>query len=803
MPEEQQLSNFLDSSSISNREKINDKGNNLNDKDSNSRIRQELIEGDFKTIGYFAYDALTASLDDDGPSYEWVEYDDIPGHDISGSVRSRFAVGTNIGTNHWPTANYEKTLGIDMWAPNYNGTMFSPVFVQEHTIKGKVYFLLNIHRDFDLHPSYDLVQLNYTVTLWHHNSTDYSNTYITHEEYETPDAGGGEYFTDFTLNATIPSEKIIPAGDRLKVTYEVSIDNISVEGHTTLQVDQRFTTSVNWDIVDGIYTNSYSLTGIDQTLGVQLYMKSNEFPDIDLYNALNETVYQNAQVMTIDVTDGSISEFRWDGGGWNNFDDSTTTEVPTSHGWHDLEVVASDPVYNNTQTTYYQIGYDASIINIELHAPYTNGSVVESGSLLNFSAYFVDTVTYEWDQNGTQFPLVDPYDIITPMFEEEHNLTIRTTDYYTSETFIYFFTFDADPPTIQLDNVVNGSTYAPLKTIDVEIFDTTGIKNVKYHWDSDANTTWNPFSGNIYRTNLPITDGNHFLYVYAFDNYGHSDSKVYYFYADSNVFLVELQDLTNDSYYLGGETVKVTVQKSNGTARYVWDSGIIEDGSIISSTLTLEGSEGIPLAAGSHNLTVITFDITNVQHVFYFNFIVDHEAPVIDTDISIYNNSRFLESQIFIFNITDNHVSGSNLTVLISIDGKANELLNDYQLALTFFEDGQHSFYLYAIDKAGNIDEKFIEFVVDTTKPEISVLIPELYDNTGVDGNLYVPYNAEVIVIFSDDDPLVTTTYAWDTPPYVPFNNSFYLDYTDGQAILRIKVSDSLENTLTYQITLI
>ncbi|MHA1954128.1 MAG: hypothetical protein ACW96U_09320, partial [Candidatus Heimdallarchaeaceae archaeon] len=349
-----------------------------------------------------------------------------------------------------------------------------------------------------------------------------------------------------------------------------------------------------------------------------------------------------------------------------------------------------------------------------------------------------------------------------------------------------------------------GSTYAPLKTIDVEITDFSGIKLVKYHWDSNPNSTWNPESGDIYRTNLPITDGNHWLYVFAYDHLDQPSSKVFYFYADSNVFLVELQDLTNNSYYQGGETVRVTIQKSNGTARYVWDSGIIKDGSIISSTLTLEGSEGIPLGAGSHNLTIITFDITNVQYVFYFSFIVDLEAPIIDIDISIYNNSRYLESQVFIFNITDNYVSGSDLTVLISIDGKANEPLNNpYQLALTFFDDGQHSFYLYAIDKAGNIDEKFIVFVVDTTNPEISVLIPELYDNTGVDGKLYVPYNAEVIVIFSDDDPLVSTEYAWDNPPYIPFNNSFYLDYTDGQAILRIKVSDSLENTLTYQITLI
>jgi hypothetical protein len=469
-----------------------------------------------------------------------------------------------------------------------------------------------------------------------------------------------------------------------------------------------------------------------------------------------------------------------------------------------LEIYASDPIFNNTRTYYYKIGYDASILNIELHGPPTNGSTINGGDMLNFSVYYIDTATYEWDQNGTQFPFLDPYDIITPLYEEDHNLTIRTTDFYMSETIIYFFTFDSDPPTILLDNVVNGSTYAPQKTIDVRIFDLTGIKNVKYHWDSEANSTWNPYSGDIYRTNLPITDGNHFLYVYAFDNYNHPNSKVYYFYADSNVFLVELQDLTNNSYYQGGETVKITIQKSNGTVRYQWDGGLEKDGTIVSSTLTLEGSEGIPLTASQHILTIITFDISNVLQIFSFVFIVDLEAPIIDTDIVIYNNSRFLNTQLFIFNVTDNYVSGSDLIVLISVDGKANKLLNNpYQLSLEFFEDGQHNFYLYAIDVAGNIDVKFIVFFVDTTAPSVTVVIPELIDFTIIDGNKYVPYHAEVIVTYSDDDPLVITSYYWNNPPYVSFTNSFFLDYSEEQAILRIKVSDSLDNFLIYSITLI
>ncbi|MHA1954001.1 MAG: hypothetical protein ACW96U_08655, partial [Candidatus Heimdallarchaeaceae archaeon] len=458
MPEEQPIRDFLDNSSTSNRNIIDNRDNNLDDRTSDNRIRQELIEGDFKSKAFFAYDTWSPSLDEHGPSHQWTEYDDIPGHDATATLNKRYTWSTNADTleplNFFPADN-TYIFGLGRYAPNYNSTLFSPAFSQEHTIDGKVHYLINIHRDFNDFGNDD-IQVTYRVKLWHYNSSTSLSTEITSLEYIIPDAGGGEYFTDFTLDSTIPAPTVIPAGDRLKVTYEVKVDNITKTGHVSVQVNSQGGSQVNWNIVDGIYSNSYSLTGVGETLGVQLYMRSNEYPDIDLFNANNNTVYQVAQDMTIDVTDGSVSKYRWDGGTWNSFSDSTLATLPASHGWHDLEVVASDPIYNNTQTSYYQFGYDASITNIELHSPYTNGSTVESGTLLNFSAYDVATVNFEWDANGTEFPLVAPFDILIPEFEADHNLTIRTTDFYTTEFFIFFFTFDSDFPFIQLDNVING-----------------------------------------------------------------------------------------------------------------------------------------------------------------------------------------------------------------------------------------------------------------------------------------------------------------------------------------------------------
>jgi hypothetical protein len=798
---EPKIANFSDISGVSQtslRDESNPRDNDLSNQDETSTlIRKETIQGNYKNIGFFPYDIFTPALDSDGPTYELIEYDDFPGQNASATIEERYNWPVN-----WAPAADEYFLGTGMLVSSRKSVTFTPVFVDEHIIDGKAYFRILVHRD-PLGNNDDSVEATLRLNLSLYNSTDQTSTPFASIEKILP-SGNGSFYQDFkTYSYTFPSPVTVPAGFRIKTIYEVKFNASGGTGHIAFHVLRG--TDFTWNINDPPYSSSYYLTGVHQTLGMQLYMKSTAFPDIDVYGVGNNTVYQSPQNLTIDVTDGSNSSFRWDGGSWISFENSTTIPLLSTHGWHDLEIKASDPIYNNTRTSYYKFGYDESINNIVLNGPPTNGSTINGGDLLNFTAYYVDTVTYEWDQNGTQFPLIDPYDIISPIFGDNHNLTIRTTDFYVNETLIYFFTFDSEPPNIFLDNVYNGSTYAPLKTIDVEIIDLTGVKNVKYHWDSDPNTTWNPEFGNIYRTNLPIADGNHYLYVYASDNFDHLNNKVFFFYADSNVFLVELQELTNNSYYLGGDTVKITIQKSNGTVRYAWDGNTTSDGSLVSSTLTLEGIEGIPDEPGFHELKIITFDTSNFQHTFYFIFIVDTQAPVIDSDISLlYNNSRFLDSQIFTFNITDNYVSGSNLTVLISIDGKASQLLTDpYQLFLNFFEDGQHYFYLYAIDKAGNLDMKYIIFVIDTTAPEIVVTIPDLVDFTTIDGNLYIPYNAEVIVNFIDDDPNVTTQYAWDNPPYITFTDSFTLAYSDNQAILRIKVFDSLDNAFIYPITLI
>ncbi|MHA1954859.1 MAG: hypothetical protein ACW96U_13035, partial [Candidatus Heimdallarchaeaceae archaeon] len=404
---------------------------------------------------------------------------------------------------------------------------------------------------------------------------------------------------------------------------------------------------------------------------------------------------------------------------------------------------------------------------------------------------------------GTWYPLISPYDVTSPGFIGIHNITLRTIDFYTTETFFYQFTFDSEYPTVILYNVINGSTHAPGKIIEVEIDDDFGINNVNYHWDTSGDIPWFPSQGIIYQTNLPSEDGSHILYISAYDNYNHLTTREFHFTTDPNVFSVELAELRNNSYYQGGEDVIINVQKSNGTIRYVWDSGTIKDGAIIAGQMVLNETEVLPSTPGFHNLTIITFNILNLERIIFFNFTVDQTAPIIDNSILANNNTRFKTDTTFLFNITDNYILSSDLVILISIDGKANQTLSfPYQLNLITFTDGSHEFYLYAFDIAGNYVVKYITFTVDTTSPTFDVSIPDSIDFTSIDGNTYVPSDASVQISISDDDPILFSYYSWNGSSLIPFVDEFILSEPDGTALLYIYVEDSLSNYQTYSITL-
>jgi len=774
----------------------------------NSRIKADVVEGFFKRQAYFSYSSYV-SLDADGSGYELVNYDNIPGHDVAAMDESRYVWGNLGAILNTPPGAGIYYLGKDYVGTAYNSIMFTPTFQYETEISGNIHFFVNLHRDFDSNiPNSDDRDVTLKITLWHFNSTSSSSSEIKYVEFLVPRGSeigeGYTYFVDFDINMTLDSAYTIPVGDRLKLTFEakfVGVLTFASDEHLTMQI-QPGVGSLIWQIVDGdYYSDTYSLTGVNQgILGVQFYMTQKRYPTINLFGATNETVYQTNQNMTVSVTPGSISYYRWDSGTWNSFTDSVLTELPMIHGYRYLQVSASDPVYNSTRINVYKIGYDGSPANLILtNTP--DGSSLSGGFILDFAAYDVDSVQYEWDDSGIWTNLTSPYDLPTPLFDGWHNLRVNTTDFYETDSYPFTFFFDSDSPTITLNNAVNGTIYVPGKYLEFEIKDNTGLISLNYSWNGDPNQTWTPTPSNIYSNNLPNDFGWNELEIFVVDGFGHESYKYYTFFADSAIFSIDLLNLVEENYYQGGNTVELIIQRSNTTVYFHWDAKSESLGTLSGTFLTLSGGDGLPTGEGSHTLYIRTFDLINptVEQTANFTFNVDKTAPII-TNLDSYDGGRYKSDISFIIYISD--IYSNNQTEIIaeySLDGMIYQPLS-YNFQFTYpFSDTPipHTLDIRARDLAGNIGNCTISFIIDSTPPTCSVTINGLVDRTSSDGNKYIsPSNSFNINLLFETDPSYSVMYDWNNTGWVNITGlSFILSSTfNGKGLLRIRANDSLQN---------
>ncbi|MHA1621507.1 MAG: hypothetical protein ACTSVO_05135, partial [Candidatus Heimdallarchaeaceae archaeon] len=776
-------------------------------------IKQELIPGDFKKYGFFSGGGTEAGNDlIDDPEYpddpenndtyyypnviEWVTRDEIE----SGAQvpKTEYWRAFSDYPHTWPsTANVWHHL-IERDDPREPSKMFSPVFTEDWEIKGRVYYLAYIETNDQYGvPFSEYINIDMKFSLHLFNPADNNKTLLTSvmQSYTVNISN-----IQRTFSSEIGGTYIIPAGYRLLYDVEYRFDTIPAYG-SLLMISGRTGGPMSWTISDPVYGNSYTFSNYNKMAGVQLYMRKDVYPDMQIFNAVNETTYYSPRDITIDVTDGSTSSFRWNGNPvWTPFDNATLTPLPTEHGWNTLEVKASDPIYNNTVVEFYQFGYDESLVNIVLDNA-INNSIIAGDYELQFSVYNISSAVFEWDNNGTEKTFEDPYTITGEDFSGLHNLTIITTDFYTNESFYYEFTFDNLAPTIILQTPNDGSFQSPGKNIDVLVNDSSGVDIVTYHWDSDAEAELALVSGIKYRTNLPSAGGWHYLYVTANDTHGNQNTTNYSFFTDPTILNVELRYMVDDSYYFGGNEVEVTITSSNDTIKYQWDNGIWKDKSDAEwdgTYLKLNNGEGLSATLGVHILKIRTGDISDVEETFTFTFTVDQQAPEYNISVLNFSNSRYLGSETLTFTVTDNYTLSSEILLDISIDGGFNQsLLFPFVLPLFSFFDGNHSIVIYVWDIAGNVNVTTIFVIIDNTAPDIDYIIPELVNYIHIDGHTYVPADALVDVTLDDDDSILYSYYSINGTAFSLFDSEvsdFNLGFLEGYLEIVIRANDSLGN---------
>ena len=762
-------------------------------------MRSVDVPGNYKTQGYF-HQYQTVNLDGDGKVWEFQPYEDMKDSgDLCDYEQHRFQSDMPDTmpdyADTWYTM-YENSIDI-------KSAFFTPVFEHETTLDGKIWLAANIRNEW----TYNQPQVRYRVRMFLHNETSGINSGTIVSKYFTFAPGENYWYGDMLIGTdiipfTLSEPVVVPAGFRIKFQFQAQLSRLDGTGHFRVYTNNDGSGATPWVIDDGIYSATYTISGLDDiNFGVSFYMYQEKYPEITATGFLNNSYYliQNRNI-SINVVDSVNCWYSWDGGAYSPFNDNTWTLSPTSHGWHNLEVKASDE-YNNTRTEYYRIGFDGSVQNINLDNP-VNGSQISDGSEIQFSAYNISYAMYEWDNNGSIFNLTDSsYSISAPKTSGLHDLTVTSYDEFETVNFFYSFSIDNSSAYVILQNIVNGTKQPASKVIDILITDDSSI-NVRYKWDSQDDLPWLPFSGNLYRTYLPGLDGDHNLYIYANDTFGHYVEKKFVFTTDNTVLGVELQTMINSSFYYGENEIDLIISGSNNSVYYSWDGGTVTYVDLQgSSSLLLNGSDVLPVTPGVHVLNVTTYDIPETKAVFIFIFTVDRENPVIDSSIYNYDNKRYKDTEHFNFIISDNNATQSELLIRYSINGSIPQNLQlPFIYYLNSLPDGHYLFTLYAYDIANNSAIASFVFIIDTTPPSFDLF--DIDGLTQVSDTYYAPRDALVTVDISDDDAY-NSTYSWGGLTYSSFIDSFTLSFSDGGSMLYVNASDSLGNHRSYSLYLI
>lgn len=768
--------------------------------------------GNYKTVAYFTQDNFITMGGID-LYFEWEDYNDIK-NDESNFVYVDF-MQNNYSSNpsrYWhPLDTYDLLWSSARINSHYlPSIIFSPEYDVDTYIQGNVYFMCGGD---SLYSSYSEWTLKFTLELFNPvtEQTDFITSVI--GEFDDTDENpygswDGSNWDGWVYEATIPDTLLIPAGYRLRTTIETMLTSASYTGPAE-RIEVRtgqatYPTEWTIDSTNDTYDNNYHIQNSLESIGMQVLMYQDNYPTIDLTGLENNTIYSTSTEGTITISSDSVlNRYKWDTGGYTYFGTQQVVSVPETTGWHTLIVQAYDLFDNLAQATY-NIGFDETTTNIILHTP-SNNSLVTDGQLLNFSIYDYNSVTYEWDKNGTEFPFLDPFDIYpNEGFEDVHQLTISINDNLGTQIHDYLFDFDNIGPEILLVNVLNETTQPQLKNIDLIIDDSSYPLDVVYKWDNDVFSSWSPILGNLYRTYLPAIEGWHNLTILANDSLSNQRSVVYSFNTSLTLLNVDLYNLVNASYYQGGNIVEVAITNDNGTVVYFWGKDPWIYGSVDDGIMTLSGVDALSDTPGTYILTVIVGNTLNVQYEFKFIFYVDKEAPTLVQTIPIpdYNGSRFLDNDVLSYTISDNWTTNENLIILYSFNGENNLTLQiPYQVYLYGLIDGSHNLTIVVIDIAGNYYRYYIEFIIDTTSPSLGVTITDL---AIIDGIRYIHADTLVDVSISDADPVVNSYYSWNSTIYLPFTDSFTLPAIEGYARLDLLANDSLGNyqTRTYLLTI-
>ncbi len=260
-----------------------------------------------------------------------------------------------------------------------------------------------------------------------------------------------------------------------------------------------------------------------------------------------------------------------------------------------------------------------------------------------------------------------------------HQLQAKTWDTWgnTAMSEVIHFTVDNTAPQIEINDVAHNQYYNIDVLPVITIADTNLLESLIV------------LNGTEY-DGLPVTeDDKYHLSVTAIDKAGNESNLHVGFYIDKISSLIQIDGVQEGGLYNIDVTPVITITEVNIASQSIQLNGVdYTSGTVISDNYHYELVVDVLDKAGNHTVKSVSFDIDKLPP----------NAPVV---ISPVNDATLTQLH--------NDIRGSsepNSIVHLQLGGASYSVLADSQGEFVFsqaaFEEGENTFQLYALDRAGN-----------------------------------------------------------------------------------------------------
>jgi parallel beta-helix repeat protein len=337
---------------------------------------------------------------------------------------------------------------------------------------------------------------------------------------------------------------------------------------------------------------------------------------------------------------------------------------------------------------------------------------------------------------------------------------------------------DTTPPLIQLISPENNSIIKPGVIINLDIFD-LNINEVIYKINEGLEQTLvSPYDLNT----SGWKDDNYIISIQASDKEGNLNTSSYNFIIDSQSPVIILNSPQNNTYVALDFIINFSISDNNlYSSSYSINNGTT---SYFSYPYILNASDW---QEGAFFIRIYADDSACNNNNKWFVIIKDTIEPSI-TLISPQNGSIITESSIIDFNISDANIK----TVSYSRNqGLFSDFYNPYDLDTTEYDDGEYIIRIKVEDNAGNKNEKWYYFYIDTTSPFIK--------STSINNNAEnIDVGTELIIEFNEPMDTKSVESSISISPFTEHS----LSWRNNNTTLEINFSETLEYETFYTISI-